>query len=225
MWSPGLLDTFKSEVEKSHKVLLITEEECGQDLKSANTVIVKMLKGLGKEVFVTSESEVKGGTLLPRGELILSFAYAGEKVQKLRYHITKDEVVLSLTPFSGNVQNTDIRVESKSTCIDLVIVFGMQRRGRLLDEALAFLHDGANVTIVNVDINDENTSWATINIVAKEWPLYVLLALYLCKVAGGAMTHQMREEVLSALRRENPSLLTHPVLLRFVADLLESGSS
>ncbi len=134
------LASIKSIISKSHKILVLTPDQPSFDQVAASLSLYLILKQAGKEAIVASNSQPlvrdshlvgldKLKTEIGQANLVISFPYREEQVNKVVSDIQGDVFNLVIEPKSGHspVKIEDLKFSYRGAQADLIIVVGARQ--------------------------------------------------------------------------------------------------
>ncbi len=134
------LNLIQSTVDKSHKILICTVDKPSFDGVAASLGLYLILKQAGKEVIVASNSQPlvrdshlvgldKIKTNIGQANLVISFPYKEEQVNKVVSDIQDDIFNLIIEPKPGNppVKIEDLKFSYRGAQADLIIIIGARQ--------------------------------------------------------------------------------------------------
>lgn len=224
MWTSGDLYEIRKVIDGSYKVLLITGEDPGDDLQSAQHILADALAAQGKQVYLSPSAGGYQG--LPHRNASLSFDYQGQKIEKLQYKISENHVSLTFTPFDGEIKRDTINIHYSALRVDSVITIGIRSRAELPEVVSNYGFDLSSISIINLDVHQETEQWANYNLTLSDVPMYSLMVIAVLQTFGFDVSEQWRQAVLAQTRQKYPQLgAASARLLRTVANLLEQQAN
>lgn len=165
------------QINKSETILICVGKNPNGDALGSALGFCSALKKMGKKVDVVSPTAIlEKYSFLPSANIIthklegardyiLSVGIGKDKLQQLRYEVQDNKLKIFITANAGNMEETDLALESSKFRYDLLIIFGSQdleNLGDIYDENSELFYESP---VINIDHNPSNEYFGKINLV------------------------------------------------------------
>ena len=171
-------DQFKDLITKAKKVLILIGGDVDADTVSAGLALQDLLKSrsvdshlvsegsLPSELSVLSGSEQIKNNLEPKN-LVISFNYAKNPIEKISYKIDGDTLNLIVKPRMGGISLDEVQTSFVGGDYNIIVLLGISE---IEDSKNYTYHKDLfeSLPTINIDINENNSQFGKLNIIDQK---------------------------------------------------------
>ncbi|MCA9369163.1 MAG: hypothetical protein H6773_04510 [Pseudomonadales bacterium] len=238
MLDQAVLNTLKSYLDQAHTITLVCGKDAGIDVLATTAVLAEVLRNLGKEVQLVSSKSLTSSiisgledaeTSIGKQNLVISFPYQENAVDKVSYHIGEEtgQFFLTIKPQKGHdpldsktVEFTYAGVESD--VILLVGVTALEELDQLYDGYEEFYEKTAKISF-----SQNGSSLGDVNISAIGYSSLSECLLVMLNSMSYSFSTESATNMLSAIDVETDymrSLKATAITFEAVAQLMRVGA-
>jgi|SRR3989344_3275629 len=183
-------DQFKDLIMKAKKVLILIGADVNADTVSAGLALADLLKSRGVDSHLVSEGSLPSELSVLSGfeqiknnlepkNLVISFNYAKNPIEKISYKIDGDILSLIVKPKIGGINLDEVQTSFVGGDYNLIVLLGVSEVKDLKN--YNYYKDlFESLPTINIDTNENNSQFGKLNIIdQKTGSLCALLTLTL----------------------------------------------
>lgn len=238
MLTPEFVSSFQSSVNSGESILVIFSSHASGDVQASVTGLYKALIAQGKnprlltpqkqESYVFSEL-LEAQSELGQENLVISFPYTPDKVDKVSYHISEDtqQFFLTVKPKTGvsPLDTQDVNFKYTGASADAVILFGFSELEQL--EQLYFGYEDLFTTVPLFVITNQTVHFGTHQANTAETSSFSECIAQLLLQAGYTLTVEVATPLLYGIEAATQRFTSAQVsadTFEVAAQLLRSGA-